>query len=273
LGSPQAPTSRLSAFPFHIEEDRTISYGTNSQAKKAMPKERDTMTQTESQPESFKQFKDSFSYGTRSDMNFKFIKNLSDEDAALFLEQLLHKLGESCDDGKFDRVVQHVYEWQVRGYTAPGTWAYPDVPFAPLKKPVAQTRLTLVTSSGHFVHGDDPEPFGVKNMTQKEAMARIDEFIKTEPVLSAIPIETPRARLRVRHAGYDIHGAEADPNVALPLERLRELQKEGVVGEIAPVAYSFVGATAQIRLLRHSGPQWIERFKQEGIEAALLIPV
>jgi hypothetical protein len=40
-------------------------------------------------PESFEGFKNSFSYGSRTDMNFKFLKNLSEEDAAQFFQDLL----------------------------------------------------------------------------------------------------------------------------------------------------------------------------------------
>jgi hypothetical protein len=40
-------------------------------------------------PESFKGFKNSFSYGSRTDMNFNFLKNLSEEDAAQFFQDLL----------------------------------------------------------------------------------------------------------------------------------------------------------------------------------------
>jgi len=223
--------------------------------------------------ESFKEFKGSFSYGSRSDLNFKFLAGLSDEEAAKFFQDLLWKLGDSFNDGKFDRLVDHVYEWQIRAYSGEGKWVYDEGAFTPLRKPVAESRLVLLTSSGHFVEGDDPEPFGVKNMTQKEAMARIGEFVKTEPALSVISINTPREKLRVRHGGYDIRGAQADPNVAFPLERLLELNQEGIIAELAPEAYSFVGACAQTPLLKHTAPQWVKMLQQQPVDAAILVPV
>ena len=54
-------------------------------------------------------------------------------------------------------------------------------------------------------------------MTQEEASDRIGEFLKAEPSLSAIPFETPEENLRVRHGGYDIRSAQADPNVVFPI--------------------------------------------------------
>ena len=62
-------------------------------------------------------------------------------------------------------------------------------------------------------------------------------------------------------------------NVTFPLERLRELQQTGVIGSLADQAYSFVGACAQIPLVKKVAPQWVDLFKQQRIEAALLVPV
>ena len=80
----------------------------------------------------------------------------------------------------------------------------------------------LISSSGHFVEGDDPRPFGVEAMTQAEAEQRIDEFLREAPVLSEIPSDTPPEALVVRHGGYDVTSTRRDPNVAFPSDRLRE---------------------------------------------------
>lgn len=230
-------------------------------------------------PETLDQFKNSFAYGSRNDLLFKFIKDLSAEEAGEFLQGLLTRVGESADDGDVGRLLDHVYAWQVRAY-APredaahgGRWAYEDAPFARLARPVAESRVALLTSSGHFVAGDDPEPFGVKDMSQHEATVRILDFLRSTPQLSVIPSDTPQERLRVRHPGYDIRGAVADPNVSFPLERMREAAREGLIGELAPEAYSFVGAAAQTRIIGESGPEWAARLKQRGVDAAVLVPV
>jgi hypothetical protein len=223
--------------------------------------------------ESFADFKNSFSYGTRTDLNFKFLKNLSDADAALFFQGLLHKLGDALDEGDLNRVEEHIRSWQARAYAGPSRWVYDDGPFTPLPKPLAAARIALLTSSGHFVEGDDPAPLGVKGMTQAEAAARIDDFLKEEPVLSAVPVATPADRLRVRHGGYDIRSAQADPEVAFPVGALRELAQAGVIGELAPVAYSFTGACAQLPLLKRAGPQWVELLQAQAVDGVVLVPV
>lgn len=231
---------------------------------------------TSSEPavsESFAEFKNSFAYGARTDLNFKFLKNLAEADAAQFFQELLYKLGDTLDDGELTRIADHVFTWQARAYAGPSRWHYPDGPFTPLRKPLAEARVALFTSSGHFVTGDDPEPFGVQGMTQVEAMARIDEFLREEPVLSVIPRDTSMEVLRVRHGGYDIRSAQADPNVNFPLARMRELAQEGRIGELAANAYSFVGACAQTPLLKRTGPRWVQRLQAEAVDAVVLVPV
>ena len=229
---------------------------------------------TEKPPaETFEEFKNSFSYGSRSDMNFKFLKGLPEADAARFLQELLWKLGDSLNDGNMDRIAAHILAGQAQAYAGAGRFAYDEAPFTPLSRPVSELRLALVTSSGHFLAGDDPRPFGIENMTQEEAQARITEFSKEEPKLSEIPLGTPAEMLRVRHPGYDVRAAQADPNVNFPITRLREMQSEGNIGELFPVAYSFVGTTSQIRLQKHVGPEWVRMFQKNAIDAVVMVPV
>ncbi len=224
--------------------------------------------------ETLEEFKASFSYGSRSDLAFKFLKRLTPEEAATFFQELLRRLGDTIDDGHADRLIQLAHEYQVKAYAGPQgerSPSYEEAPFTPLGRPLAGARLGLVTSSGHFVDGDDPKPFGVESMTQEEATARILDFLRAAPQLSVIPTTTATDRLRVRHGGYDIRGARKDPNVVFPLDRLRELEAAGRV-TLSGNAYSFVGATAQTRLLNETGPEWVERFKQDQLEAVLLVP-
>jgi len=194
------------------------------------------MTTPEGEPPlTLKDFSDSFFYGSRSNLDFKFLADLSDTETAAF--------------------------------------AYDDVPFSILTTPLAQSRVALVTSSGHFVAGDDPKPFGVEQMTQIEAEARIGEFIRAEPTLSHVPVETPADQLRVRHGGYPIDAALIDHNVTLPLRAMRELQHDGIIGELAADAYSFVGATSQLKLRERVAPLWADELRAAQVDAVLLVPV
>ena len=121
--------------------------------------------------------------------------------------------------------------------------------------------------------GDDPNPFGIEGMTQQEAEDRIGEFIRAAPTLSRIPVGTVHEDLRVRHGGYDISSAAADSGVTFPVTVLRELEAEGVIGELHKDAFSFPGATAQMRIIKESGPEWAQMLGDEDVDLVLLVPV
>lgn len=226
--------------------------------------------------ESFEEFKDSFSYGSRNDLSFKFLKGLSSEEASEFLARLLSEVGELFDATSTDRLIDLVYEWQVKGYqpdaAAERPYVYEDHPFTPLAKPLSETSIGLVTSSGHFVSGDDQSGLDQDDMTQDWAIARIDEFLRAVPVLSEIPKDLPAEKIRVRHPGYDIRSVSHDLGVAFPRLPLLEAEDEGRIGRLAPTLYSFVGVCSQGRL-HNEMDDWILRWKNQGIEALFLVPV
>lgn len=230
------------------------------------------MTQQD-KSESFKTFKDSFAYGSRTDLNFKFLSILSEVEAADFIQDLFSELSRSFDSGHFDQVYELVRGVQKKAYEKSTRWIYDDRPLTELKKPLSEAKIMLLTSSGHFLEGNDPQPFGIKNMSQEQAIHLIDDFLRTEPTLSEIPIDTPPEYLKVRHGGYHIEAAIQDHNVNFPMQALHQLKDEGFIGSLNPTAFSFVGACAQTPLKKNIIPNWIERFKQDDIDAALLVPV
>ncbi len=232
------------------------------------------MTDNNGKSESFRDFKDSFFYGSRTDLNLKFLHHLPDDDAAEFFHDFFKTFIDAYDGRKnFKDIEQCVIKWQQKSYDDQENFEYDKGPFTRLDKPLSQLKLGLMTSSGHFVKDDDPKPFGIDNMTQQGAIERIMDFLKEPPRLSVIPKDTPKENLRVRHGGYDINGAMTDPNVAFPLEIVNRLAKDGTIGSLAENAYSFVGACAQLRLLKKTGPQWVEILKKDNIDALLLVPV
>lgn len=227
--------------------------------------------------ETFESFRRSFSYGSRTDLNFKFLKSASDDEAAAMFQQLLADIGDAFDTGDLDRIIATAIEAQASGYrpppdAPPARNSYDTGPFTPTAMPMNGSTVGLISSTGHFVAGDDPEPFGVQDMTQDEAVDRISEFLKDTPILSGVPFATAESDLRVRHGGYDITSAARDRNVAFPIDRLREMAEEGVIGGVTTTAYSFPGATAQGRL-RKVLPEWIDRVVEEAPDVLLLVPV
>lgn len=224
--------------------------------------------------ETFEDYKDSFSYGSRPDLNFKFMKAMTEADGAQYVQDLLWKIGDALNAGDLEVLREHIIQGQTDAYmSGEPRWVYDEGDFTPLTKPIAESRLALLTSSGHFVKGDDPKPFGIENLTQEDSIPMIDDFLKTPPTLSALPIETPPEDITVRHPGYDIRGAAIDHNVNFPLKPLRQLADEGVIGEFYDTAYTFVGACSQLQLRSKIAPEWAQMFKDNQVDLAILVPV
>lgn len=227
--------------------------------------------------ESFAEFRTSFSYGSRNDLNFKFLKSLPDDAAAEFFRQLLDTLGDQYDSGDIAALIDLAIDAQVAGYAPvpdapPSMHAMDDGPFTPLRTPLDGATVGLLNTGGHFVDGDDPRPFGVPAMTQDEAVARIGEFLKDTPVLSEIPADLTPDRFRTRHGGYDISSAIEDRNVTFPADRLHEAVERGRIAATTDTFYSFPGATAQGRLRREL-PGWLDRIGSQAADVMLLVPV
>lgn len=229
--------------------------------------------------ETIAELRTSFAYGSRSNLNFKFLRDLGDDEFGDMVEELLDAVAGAGDTNDASDVVDVAYRWQVQAYKNhlgdPNEfrYTYDDVPFTQLSKPLADSRIMLFTSTGHFVEGHDPEPLGVKDMTQAEAEARIKEAMKEPPTLSPIPIDTPADQLRVRHGGYPVQAVLADHQVALPLGHLRDMVAEGSIGELVEDAYSFVGAAPQGLMRGKIGKEWAEMARDLNADAVLLVPI
>lgn len=231
---------------------------------------------TDDPVETLEDFKNSFSYGSRNDLSFKFLKRLPPADAAEFFRLLLREVGELFDGGTPEALIDLAYEWQVRAYEPrpdeKRPFTYADRPFTPLAGSLAEATVGLVTSSGHFDAAHDPTPFGIEDMSQERAVERIDDFLRATPELTAISRDVDASSLRVRHPGYDIRSVSRDPGVAFPQAHLIEAEKDGTIGRLSDEMYSFVGACAQGRI-RREAPAWVDRWKKAGIDVLLLVPV
>lgn len=230
--------------------------------------------------ESIEELRKSFWYGSRSNLSFKFLKDLSDGEFGDFLDELLTEVGSMIDTGDPTGVIEAAYRWQIQAYAGhlgdPEDFPhrYHDVPINPLPKPLSECRVTLLASSGHFVEGDDPEPFGVESMTQTEAEDRISEFLKEAPTLSSVPVDIDPGELRVRHGGYPTDAVRSDHQVGLPIGHLADLAADGVIGALNPTAFSFVGAASQVRLKRKVAPEWAARLAGDGeTDVVFLVPL
>ena len=135
--------------------------------------------------------------------------------------------------------------------------ALPDFgpsPFVP-GPPLGERRVAIVTTAGIHLRGARPFEVG-------SADYRI------------IPGNVPAGDLVMSHisVNYDRTGFQEDLNVAFPLDRLRELRTEGVIGAISDFHYSFMGASP-IQSFEPKARELAGLMKKEGVDAVLLVPV
>lgn len=65
-----------------------------------------------------------------------------------------------------------------------------------------------------------------------------------------------------------------DPNLAFPIDRVRELAAAGRIGEVNHRHLSLMGSiTAPGRLIRDTAPEAARRIVADGVDIALLVPV
>ena len=106
------------------------------------------------------------------------------------------------------------------------------VPFTPLDRPLSKCVVALVTAAG--VHRRDQEPFNIAD----------DLGDLTFRVIGG---EDVSSDLMVTHHHYDHTDADQDINVVFPLEILRELAAEGMIGGVAREHVGYMGYTMQLK--------------------------
>lgn len=135
------------------------------------------------------------------------------------------------------------------------------VPWAPLAKPLAESRLALLSSAGLVLPPQEP----------------FDESIRGgDSSFREIPADCDPSRLLDTHRSnsFDHAGMDQDRNLAFPLERARELVARGRVGSLSRFHISLMGSiTAPGRLVRDTAPAVAARLLSEEVDVALLVPV
>ena len=137
------------------------------------------------------------------------------------------------------------------------------IPWTPLRKPLNQTVFSLVTSAGISLKADPP--FDMER-EKREAVWGDRSF-------RAIPRQTTEGEIVVNHLHINTSYIKQDINVMLPLGRMAELESEGIIGRLAPTAFSFYGFQWQnTDFLKEAMEPISNRMKAEGVEAVLLTP-
>ena len=131
-----------------------------------------------------------------------------------------------------------------------------DAPFAPLRKPLSEAKLALVTTAGLHLRGDAPFSSGDQTYRTISSRSSASDMIQSHTSI-----------------GFDRTAIMRDINVTFPIDRLRELVDRGTVGELSERFYSFLGANRDPkRIIEETGPEVAGKLLDEGVDAVLLTP-
>jgi hypothetical protein len=147
------------------------------------------------------------------------------------------------------------------GYGNPYVWArYDDVPFQPLKKPLAQSRVALVTTAALYQPDmGDQGPGAPYNAAAK--------FYSVYSGDTGVDHD-----LRIAHVAIDRkHTSMEDSGCWFPLPALRKAANAGRI-RLAPRFHGAPTNRSQERTLSLDAPEILKRCEEDRADAALLVP-
>jgi len=131
-------------------------------------------------------------------------------------------------------------------------------PFMPARRALPMLNLALISSAGAYIDGT--QPFDTGSST--------GDFSFRE-----IPIEVDQSDLRFASRGYDPSAVQKDMNAQVPVERLLEFEKNGIIGQLNPVFWSLCGFIPDAgKMVDELVPKLIERVRRYEVQAAMLVP-
>ncbi len=131
---------------------------------------------------------------------------------------------------------------------------FQDTPWAQ-GPPLARRRIALISTAG--LHQRDDMP-----------------FLGISGDYRLIPGAVQAQDVVMTHlsTNFDRTGYQLDWNVAFPLDRLRELASEGIIGSVADRHYSFMGAADPVKM-EPAIREIASALKQDQVDAVVLVPV
>jgi hypothetical protein len=148
------------------------------------------------------------------------------------------------------------------GYTTPYRWAhYVEAPFQPLKKPLAQSRVTIITTAAPFDPAKgDQGPGAAYNGGAK--FYQVYDGNTSEP-----------HDLRISHIGYDRkHTTATDSGTWFPLPQLLSAAAVGRIGAVGPRFFGAPTNRSHRVTIETDAPEILARCIADKVDAAVLVP-
>jgi D-proline reductase (dithiol) PrdB len=154
---------------------------------------------------------------------------------------------------------------KVLGGAVPEEPTHEPIPWAPLRKPLAEAKVALLSTAGLSMKGESPFDMDFERKRPTRG----------DPSWRRLSADATSETIDANHLHIDTSYIERDLNVALPVDRLRELVASGVVGAIAESHYSIMGYQGNdtTELEQVSAPAIAASLQSESVDLVLLAPV
>ncbi len=131
------------------------------------------------------------------------------------------------------------------------------VPPAAAVADLSQVKVALVTEGG-LVPVDNPDRIESSSATKWARYPVAQLEANADPVFKSI------------HAGYDSQWVDADPNRMVPLDALKALEAEGVIGSIDEYFYATTGTGTTVTHAERMGDEIAKALIADGVQAVIL---
>lgn len=148
------------------------------------------------------------------------------------------------------------------GYTTPYHWAhYTSAPFQPLRKPLAQSRVAIITTAAPFDPAKGDQGPGAKYNGSAKFYQVYEGDTSKQP------------DLRISHIAYDrVHTSADDSGTWFPLPQLRRLAQEERIGDLAPRFFGAPTNRSHRVTIETDAPEILARCRADNVDAAVLVP-
>ncbi len=143
--------------------------------------------------------------------------------------------------------------------------SHSEIPWAEVAKPLAESKVALLSTAGLSMKSDTP--FDME-MERKRPT-------RGDPSWRALRAGASGETIDANHLHIDTSYVLRDINVALPVDRLRELAEANVIGSVADTHYSIMGyqGSDTSTLVEQSAPEIAASLGKEEVDLVVLAPV
>lgn len=135
---------------------------------------------------------------------------------------------------------------------------YDDAPFTPLAKPLSQCTVSLLTSGG----------------VSRCAMPPFDPDARNDLRLDTIERDVPSDQFQIHDSYYDHSDADRDLNCIFPIDRLREMARDGEIGHVSRRLWSgFMGRIYKRQaVLEDKAPAFARELRRDEVDLLVAVP-